>query len=67
MYTLFVGAIVYAICHFAFAGIHGFPGLIVRSTVAVVLFVICIWRFNLSPDVRPVLQTLLNRVQQMRK
>lgn len=67
LYTLFVGAIVYAICHFAFAGIHGFPGLIIRSIVAVVLFVICIWRFNLSPDVRPVLQTLLNRVQQMRK
>lgn len=67
IFTLLLGVGVYVICHFAFTGIHGFPGLIIRSTVALGLFVFFIWRFSLSPDVRPVIQTILKRVGQMRK
>lgn len=60
-YTLLLSAAVLAIGYYAFANIHGWLGMIVRSTVMLALFAIGVVLLKLTPDLRPVLQSLLNR------
>lgn len=62
VYTVFAALICFAGCFFAFKNIHGFTGLILRSTAFVLLYGSCIIKFNLSPDVKPVWNSLKKRI-----
>lgn len=51
----------FVICYFLFLKVHGLPGLILRSLLFVILYGAVIVRFNLTPDIAPVWNTLLKR------
>lgn len=61
LYTLLLGTAAYLVCHFAFSGNYGFGWILLRSIVFVALYVTGVIMLNLSPDVRPVLQTIGKR------
>lgn len=63
IYTLFIALISYVICYFTFRNMHGFAGLILRSLAFVLLYGGGIIAFNLSPDVKPVWNSLKNRLR----
>lgn len=62
IYTIFVAAICFVVCYFAFKNMHGLAGLILRSTAFVLLYGGSIMQFNLSPDVKPVWNSLKKRI-----
>ena len=62
LYALFTGVFCYYIVYFAFGGIHGFPGLFLKSIAFISLYVgFTVW-LNLSPDLIPVWQNLLKKI-----
>ncbi len=63
IYTLLLATASYSICYFAFENIHGLSGMILRSSVFVILYGTGILWLNLSPDVKPVLQTIRKRLK----
>ncbi len=65
LYMLIIGAGVFALTYYSCINLHGFTGLFLRTGMAFMLFTFLIWKFQLSPDVRPVMQTLLNKVKKM--
>ncbi|MGJ7032904.1 oligosaccharide flippase family protein [Niabella hirudinis] len=66
LYTLILSAVVYLAAWLLFRGLHGFPGLFARSTFIVALFVGAVYYFNLTPDLKPVLATLVKRLKRIR-
>jgi O-antigen/teichoic acid export membrane protein len=63
IYTLFVALICFGLCYFLFKNIHGFSGLILRSIAFMFLYGGSIILFNLSPDVKPVWNTIKKRMK----
>jgi O-antigen/teichoic acid export membrane protein len=62
IYTILVAAGCYAICHFAFLQIHGFWGLVIRSSAFLLLYGGTTIYFRLSPDVVPVITSIKKRL-----
>ncbi|HYM94590.1 MAG TPA: lipopolysaccharide biosynthesis protein, partial [Chitinophagaceae bacterium] len=62
IYTLLLAAVSYGVCFFAFNNMHGLMGLIFRSLLFIILYATSIIYFNLSPDVKPVWQTIRKRL-----
>ncbi len=62
LYALLIAAACYAGCYFAFDGIGGIMGMLLRSAVFVLLYAILVLNTNLSPDIRPVMQTIQKRL-----
>ncbi|MEO8406385.1 MAG: lipopolysaccharide biosynthesis protein, partial [Chitinophagaceae bacterium] len=62
LYTLLVGFGTTVLCYFAFHNMAGFPAILLRSFVFFVLFAGLIIYFNMSPDIRPVMQSLMKRL-----
>ncbi len=62
VYTLILGIASYYCCYLLFNDLHGFAGMIVRSTLFLVLFIAGTFLLKLSPDVIPVWQTLQKRL-----
>ncbi|MFI5134146.1 MAG: lipopolysaccharide biosynthesis protein [Chitinophagales bacterium] len=62
VYALLLAGACYGICYFAFDTMHGWMGMIFRSIVFLVLYTTGILWLNLSPDLRPVLQTIKKRL-----
>lgn len=67
LYTLLASIAAYAICHYSLLAIHGFPGLILRSIVFVLLYGSAVIYFRLSPDILPVLATIGRRLRLIKK
>jgi O-antigen/teichoic acid export membrane protein len=67
IYTLLLAVGCGALCYFAFKNLEGFPGMIVRSAVFVVLYAGGAYYLNLSPDIKPVWQTLKKRMGMQKK
>jgi hypothetical protein len=61
IYTIFLGGIAYLICHLLFEHYMGFQWLVIRSLVFILIYAAGVLLLNLSPDVRPVLQTIAKR------
>lgn len=66
VYTLLLAAGCYAICHFLFRHTEGLAGLVFRSTVFIVLYSAGVLWLKLSPDVKPVLQTISRRLRKQK-
>jgi hypothetical protein len=61
-YTVLLAGLCFGICYYLFDSVHGFGGLVLRSLLFVILYGAGVFYFKLSPDVRPVLQTILKRM-----
>ena len=61
VYMLNIALAVYMITWLLFDSWSGLPGLFMRSIFALVLFAVGILMLKPSPDIRPVIQALLNR------
>jgi O-antigen/teichoic acid export membrane protein len=62
VYTMLLGIAAYYCCYFLFDTVHGFTGMILRSTLYLVLFIGGILLLKLSPDVMPVWQTFKKKL-----
>jgi O-antigen/teichoic acid export membrane protein len=62
-YVILLAALCFGICYFLFSAMHGFPGLVVRSLAFCTLFITGVIYLQLSPDVKPVLQTISKRLK----
>jgi O-antigen/teichoic acid export membrane protein len=63
LYTLVLGAAGFTLCYFLFRHMHGFPGLVCRSLLFIVLYASGIIYLKLSPDLLPVVQTLRKKLR----
>ncbi|MFT4095386.1 MAG: oligosaccharide flippase family protein [Niabella sp.] len=61
VYTLNLGLSVFIIAWLLFNQMQGLPGLLARSIVSLVLFAAGVFILKLSPDIMPVLKSLLSR------
>ena len=62
LYTLLLGVALYFICWFLFKDIHGFWGLVFRSTTFLLLYVTVILSLKISPDLLPIWQTFKKKI-----
>ena len=62
IYTVLLAVASFAICYFAFRGMHGFPGLVIRSVAFIILYAGSTLYLKLSPDIEPVMQTIKKRL-----
>ena len=61
-YVLVHALTCYAVCYLLFNGIHGFWGMVLRSAVFVVLFVVSAFQLKISPDIDPVWKTVKKKL-----
>jgi O-antigen/teichoic acid export membrane protein len=62
LYTVLLGAVCFTACYYLFKTIHGFPGLVLRSGVFIILYTGTVIYFRLTPDIQPVMQALGKRL-----
>lgn len=62
IYTLLLAVACFGLCYFPFQNMHGLMGMISRSIVFILLYTTGVLWLNLSPDVKPVLQTIKKRL-----
>jgi hypothetical protein len=62
-YTLILAAISYFVAFYLFNSYTGFLWIILRSTVFVLIFAAGTLSLKLSPDILPVLQTIMKRLR----
>lgn len=62
LYTLLLGGAAFCCCYFLFSSMHGFMGMIGRSLFFIIIYAAGVKMLNLSPDVRPVWQTLQKKL-----
>ncbi len=62
VYAILLAGGCYVLCYFLCRDIHGLAGLIVRSLLFIVLFAGTTLWFNISPDIKPVLNTIRKRL-----
>lgn len=65
--VLFIAVLTYGISYFLCKNIEGLPGLFVRSLVFILLFIPGIYIRNISPDLKPVVFSLINRLRVPKK
>ncbi|MBS1921466.1 MAG: oligosaccharide flippase family protein [Bacteroidetes bacterium] len=63
VYTLVLAAAGYGICHFAFHNMHGLAAIALRSILFIIVYAGGVLYFNLSPDVKPVIETIRKRLR----
>lgn len=62
LYTLLFAGACFAVCYFAFTGIHGWGGMFLRSTAFVILYGLGVIYLRLSPDVQAVITAIKKRL-----
>ncbi len=62
LYTLLLGVLTYLGCYYLFMNLHGFPGIISRSALFLILFISGAFLLKLSPDLLPVWQVVQKRL-----
>ena len=63
LFTLLLAAFCYYACYYLFNQHHGFQWMIIRSALFIVLFITGMTALKLSPDVKPVLLTVLKKLR----
>jgi O-antigen/teichoic acid export membrane protein len=61
IYTILIVSACYTVCYFAFRGMEGLAGLLVRSSVYLLIYATAVFTTNLSPDIKPVFRTLVKK------
>ena len=62
LYAILLAGGCYFICYWLFNDVRGIGWMIIRSTVFLILYIPGVIYFNLSPDIRPVLNTVRKRL-----
>lgn len=62
IYTALLAGGCYLLCYLAFRDLHGFAGLMIRSTVFILLYGGSVIYFKLSPDLQPVWRSIKKRL-----
>ncbi|MBK6938232.1 MAG: oligosaccharide flippase family protein [Chitinophagaceae bacterium] len=62
LYTVILAAAGFGICYFTLKDIHGWAGMFTRSIAFIVLYGSGAIYMNLSPDIKPVLETIKKRL-----
>jgi O-antigen/teichoic acid export membrane protein len=63
LYAVFLAVGCCTVCYFLFRDMHGIGGMIARSAVFIILYATTVIYFNLSPDVKPVFETIQKRLK----
>ncbi len=63
LYTVLTGIGVYILCYLLFRQHQGFGWIVLRSSVFVALYGGCIVLFDLTPDIKPVWETIKKRLR----
>lgn len=63
LYIILLGAACFVACYFAFQNVHGFTGLTLRSLMFILIYGFGIIYFNLTPDIKPILQSIRKRLR----
>jgi O-antigen/teichoic acid export membrane protein len=63
LYAIIIAALCFAICYVLFNDKTGLIWLFIRSLVFILLFVSAVFAMNLTPDLKPVLQTIKRRLK----
>jgi O-antigen/teichoic acid export membrane protein len=63
LYTLLLAAGSYMLCFFLFRNMHGLAGMFLRSALFVLLYAAGVIYMKLSPDIKPVLETIRKRLK----
>lgn len=61
-YSLMLGIVSFYICYYTFIHLHGFTGMICRSSLFLLLFISGSFLLKLSPDIVPVWQVVQKRL-----
>ena len=61
VYAVIIAFVCYGICYYTFQNFHGFSGIILKGSVFTALYGGAVIYFNLSPDVKPVFETIKTR------
>lgn len=61
IYAIIIAFICYGICYYSFISLHGFSGIMIKTSVFTALYGGAIIYFNLSPDVLPVIENITKR------
>ncbi|MBO9620784.1 MAG: polysaccharide biosynthesis protein [Niabella sp.] len=61
LHTIILSGVLYTAAWILFRNMHGFAGLFIRSIFVTLLFVGSVYFLNLTPDFKPVLQSLMKR------
>ena len=61
-YIIIIGVASYYCCWYLFDNIHGFSGMVLKSTLFMILFGSSAFLLRLSPDMEPVLSAILKRM-----
>lgn len=62
LYTVLLAAACYGICYFTFMNTHGITGLFLRTIVFILLYAAGVIYFDLSADIKPVMQTIQKKL-----
>lgn len=62
VYAVILAFVCYGICYYLFQNFHGFLGIVLKGSVFTALYGGAIIYFNLSPDVKPVFETIKKRI-----
>lgn len=62
LYTVLLAGACFAVCYFSFQNIHSWAGMFVRSIAFIILYGAGAIYLNLSPDIKPVLETIRKRL-----
>ena len=63
LYVILHAAACYLVCYFAFRHMHDFGGLVLRSSVFVLLFASTAYYLKMSPDIEPVIKTIRKKIR----
>ncbi|MCZ2458792.1 MAG: lipopolysaccharide biosynthesis protein [Chitinophagales bacterium] len=62
IYTLLLALAGFGVCYFAFHNMHGFMAMVLRSLLFIIIYAGGVIYFNLSPDIKPVWETVRKRM-----
>lgn len=63
LYTILLAAACFCICYFMLDEMQGFPGLFIRSLLFIALYATGVIYLRLSPDLKPVMETIRKRIR----
>jgi hypothetical protein len=63
LYTVIIAALSFAVCYFLLNDKTGLIWLFLRSLLFISLFLSAVFAMNLTPDLKPVLQTIKRRLR----
>lgn len=59
--VIFIALVIYLFIYYFFNSIDGLPGLLIRTLIFAVLFIVAVYYRNISPDLKPIKNALLKR------